>query len=412
MDAAVADLAAEARHELGRILRYWLDNAVDPRGGFIGFIDADGTPDPGAPRGAILTSRILWTFAAAYRRLGEAELRVMADRALNEVLGRFRDPEHGGVYWLIGPDGRPVDDRKHVYAQAFAVYALAEHHRATGHESSLEEAIGLFRLIEEHASDPGHGGYLESFDRDWRPRDDDRLSDVDLAVPRSENAHLHLLEAYTTLVHAWRDPAVIDRLRALTLVFLDRIVDREAGHTRPFFDRYWTARSTVVSFGHDIETAWLLRAAARALGEPGFSDRTTEVALRLAGSVLEDGLDPAGGVYYEVSESGVVDRDKEWWTQAEAVVGFIDAYQATGRAEFLAAAQSTWRFITAHVVDHEGGEWSRRVSRDGSVRAPLEKVGPWKGPYHNARACLEVMERAGMPGEGLRGTPGEGLPPQ
>jgi mannobiose 2-epimerase len=395
-DAVIGSLEREMRHELTRrVLPFWSRRAVDDvHGGFIGYMGPDGVAKPEAPRGGILNARILWSFSAAFRVLGDPGLRTMADRAAGFVARHFLDPEHGGLYWMIEPTGRPVDDRKHVYAQAFGVYAWAEHYRATGSGDSLERARSLFGLIEEHARDGAHGGYHEAFHRDWAPMEDVRLSERDLDTQKSENTHLHLLEAYTTLHRVWPDPAVTDRLAALVELFLDRIIDSGAGHVRPFFDRDWTVRSTAVSFGHDIETSWLLADAADALGDPGLSARVADSSRRLAETVLGEGVDPLGGVFYEVDEAGTVDREKEWWTQAEAIVGFLHAYQATARRDFLGAAWDTWVFIKTHLLDQRHGEWHRRTGRDGTPQPQHEIVGPWKGPYHATRACLEVMERS------------------
>lgn len=394
--ATVEALERETRDELTRrILPWWSEHAVDREGGgFFGCIGPDGRPDAAAPRGGILNARILWAFSAAYRALGDEPLRALADRAAGVIRERFLDPEHGGLHWSVDARGTPVDDRKHIYAQAFGVYALAEHHRATGSEKSLGAAIDLFRLIEEHGHDATHGGYLEAFDRRWRPLADRRLGATDLNAPKSENTHLHLLEACTTLLRAWRDPLLETRLRELVGLFTDRIVDRGSGHVLLFFDRDWTPLSRTVSFGHDIETSWLLEDAADAMGDAAVEVGARPVSLLLADTVLREGLDPDGGVFYEVAPDGTVDEAKEWWTQAESVVGFLAAYQATDRPELLAAAASTWEFIERRVLDHRNGEWYRRVDRDGSPQPQHEKAGPWKGPYHNSRMCLQVMERA------------------
>jgi mannobiose 2-epimerase len=394
--ATVGALAREMQAELvGRILPYWSERAVDRAGGgFFGYIGPDGAPDLDAPRGAILNSRILWTFSAAFRFLRDPSLRAPADRAADVLRSQFLDPAHGGVVWAVNRSGRAVDDRKHIYAQAFAVYGLAEHYRATGAEESLRGATSLFRLIEAHAHDDARGGYQEAFSRDWMPLEDARLGETDLNAPRSANTHLHLLEAYTTLLRAWPDPPLASRLRSVVELFLDRIVNRASGHLWPFFDAAWTPRSEIVSYGHDIEASWLLSEATAVLDDPGLSARASQVALLLADAVFKEGLDPMGGVFYLADPAGSVDREKEWWTQAEAIVGFLNAYQQTGRSEFLAAAWDTWVFIKAHMLDHHHGEWYRRVGRDGTPQPQHEKVGPWKCPYHNARACLEVMRRA------------------
>lgn len=395
-NATLQQMEREMRSELtGRILPFWGGRVADrERGGFFGFIGPDGKPDPEAPRGAILNSRILWAFAAAFQALRDPGLAALARRAAEGIRNQFLDGTHGGVYWMVASSGGPVDDRKHIYAQAFAVYGLAEHFRATGEKESLADATALFRLIETHAYAGEGRGYREAFSRDWRALDDVRLGETDLNAPRSANTHLHLLEAYTTLLGAWPDPLLDSRLRSLVELFLDRIMDRTTGHLRPFFDESWVPCSRVVSYGHDIEASWLLTDAAAVLDDAALIARTRQAALLMAESVLKEGLDPMGGVFYTADPSGGVDKGKEWWTQAEAVVGFLNAYQETQRPDFLEAARDTWGFIQAHVLDHEHGEWYRRVDREGTPQPGNEIVGPWKCPYHNARACLEVMRRA------------------
>ena len=294
---------------------------------------------------------------------------------------------------MIDADGRPIDDRKHVYAQAFAIYALAEHFRATDDRRSLDAAIAIFWLVEAHAHDPVRGGYEEAFSRDWKRLDDVRLSDVDANERRSTNTHLHLVEAYTTLYEAWPDARLRARLESLLEIFLAHLIAPDGSHVIAFLSESWEPRSTRISFGHDIETSWLLMDAARALGNPALAERVRAAAMRLAEAVLRDGVDRTEGGIYDASDGGRIDTDKEWWLQAEAIVGFLAAYQDSDQSAFLYAATGAWEFIRAHMLDRRNGEWRRRVSRDGSESRGGEKVGPWKCPYHNARACLEVMRR-------------------
>ena len=199
--AVLAALRVELRDELTmRILPYWMRDAVDrARGGFVGRIDASGDPVPNAPKGGVLNARILWTFSAAHRALRAPEYAAMAERAVVYFTSHFFDPLFGGVFWMADADGRPLDERKYVYAQAFAIYALAEHHRASGAAASLRNAVSVFRLVDRHAHDPVNGGYHEAFTRDWRRLADVRLSAQDVNAPRSMNAHLHLLASYTAL---------------------------------------------------------------------------------------------------------------------------------------------------------------------------------------------------------------------
>jgi mannobiose 2-epimerase len=391
-DVCLRGLRDEMRTELTeRILPFWMNAASDRRhGGVIGLIVEDGTTDPEAPKGAILHARVLWTFSAAYRALGDERYRRTADGAASHFRKHFVDPTSGGVFWMIDARGRPLDERKHIYAQAFAIYALAEHARATGDPHSLDTAIALFRLIDGHAFDAERVGYEECFSRDWTLLDDVRLSDQDLNERRSMNTHLHLLEAYTALHAVWPDVQLAARLRMLLELFLDRIIAPGGDHVVGFFTERWEPRSSKVSFGHDIETSWLLVEAARAIGDPGLTERVRAAALALAAAVRECGVDAEHGGLFHERDGDHLDTDKEWWPQAEAIVGFVAAYQASGDERFLDAAVSTWRFVVRHLVDRRHGEWYRRVSRSGDRSRGGEKVGPWKCPYHNSRACLEV----------------------
>jgi len=388
-------LRSEMRDELvSRILPFWMQQAADRRfGGVCGLISEDGVRDDDAPKGCILHARVLWTFSAAYRAFGDEAYRAAAERSAVHFAAHFVDPTFGGVFWMVDARGRPIDERKHVYAQAFAIYALVEHFRATDDERSLQAAIAVFELVDAHAYDARLGGYEEAFSREWTLLDDVRLSEQDLNERKSMNTHLHLLEAFTPLYAVWPDAGLRARIVSLVELFLDTIIAPAGDHVIGFFAADWTPRSTRVSYGHDIETSWLLMEAAHALGDPGLIERAENAAAKLASAVLDHGFDRELGGLYDERDGEHLDTDKEWWPQAEAIVGFLNAYQHTGRADFLNAASSTWRFTRAHLFDRRNGEWYRRVSRDGSVSRGGEKVGPWKCPYHNARACLEVIAR-------------------
>jgi mannobiose 2-epimerase len=391
----LARLAAEAGRELTEhLLPYWATRALDERhGGFVGRIDGYDRPVPDAPKGAVLNARILWTFAAAARALDDVAYRGLAGRAFAYLCDHFADGDHGGVYWTLRADGTPLDPKKQVYAQAFAIYALAEYVRLGTNEKALAWAQELFRLLEARAADPEHGGYFEAFSRAWGPLGDVRLSEKDEAAPKSMNTHLHVLEAYTALYRVWPDAGLAAALRTLVELFLDRIVDAATGHLRCFFAAGWTPVSRLVSFGHDIEASWLLDEAADATADPELQARVRAVSVRLARVTLDEGVDADGGLLYEVTSDGHLDDDKHWWPQAEAAVGFLNAYGHTEDPAFAEAALRAGVFIRAHVVDRAGGEWFARLSRGGVPYRGEDKVGPWKCPYHNARACLEVMGR-------------------
>lgn len=390
----------------GNILPFWLRHAIDAeRGGFHGTVHADLSVDRDAERGMLLAARILWTFSAAARAYPEPEYRRMADHAA-AALRSFRDARHGGYFWAAQPDGRITRDRKQVYGQAFAIYALAEHFALTGDLAVRDEALGVLRLLERQARDRAGGGYWEAFGRAWETIDDVRLSEVDLNAPKSQNTLLHVLEAYTALLRVCPQEEVREALQRLVEVMIERVYDARGGHLGLFFTAEWRPFTDRVSYGHDIEAAWLLVEAAEAVGDVPLRARVEAVAVRLAETTLREGVDAAGAVMNEGGPRGADQLEREWWPQAEAVVGFLCAAQLTGRAEFVAAAWRAWRFITTHVVDPRDGEWFRRIDAQGRVVPGVPKISFWKCPYHNGRACLEAVRRLHALEAGGLGAPG------
>ena len=390
-------LQSEMTRELKEnILPYWIRHAPDPeRGGFHGHLTHRNEVVPGAGRGAVLNARILWTFSAAWRRYGNREYADMAKRALDTLTERFLDRERGGVFWELDPDGRIRSARKQIYALAFTIYGLAEYHLASGDRGALEEARSMFRLIEQRALDRRRNGYIEAFGREWSPLEDMRLSEKDANESKTMNTHLHLLEAYTLLCRVWRDPEPLQALENLIRLFVDRFTDPESGHLHLFFDDAWNLRSTTVSYGHDIECSWLLTEAAEVHGSAGLKKQAGDAGLRIAGAALE-GLGKDGGLAYEYHPgTGRLDTERHWWPQAEAVVGFFNAFQLSGDHRFLYRAEGSWDYIREHLVDRHYGEWFWSVSADGTPQTENEKAGFWKCPYHNGRACMEIDRRIG-----------------
>ncbi|MCX7681070.1 MAG: AGE family epimerase/isomerase [Anaerolineae bacterium] len=376
------------------ILPFWIAHTVDrERGGFYGSITNALVVDREAPRGALLTSRILWTYSAAYRRYHALEYLEMARWAYHDLMTRFWDAEYGGLYWMADACGRPLRMRKQVYGQAFGIYALSEYARATGDEEALHQAIALFRVLEDHSHDPENRGYFEAYTRDWQLETDLRLSDVDLNEKKSMNTHLHVMEAYTNLLRVWDDALLRARQAELIEIMMERIVNPHTGHLILFFDECWRPRSDHISFGHDIEASWLLVEAAEVAGEHRLIEATRPLAVRIAQAVYEEALAADGGLLYEATPAGIIQSQTEWWPQAEAVVGFLNAYHISGEPHFLNAALRCWDYIEEHLVDRQYGEWFRAVNRDGTVREHELKVSFWKCPYHNGRACLEMIQR-------------------
>lgn len=421
---AAKALAGQVRKELiENILPFWMEKMCAPSGGLLGRISGDGQPDPSAPVGGIMTARVLWTFASAYRVLG-AEGSVapeilqgymdMAMRAKRLIIDRFYDKEYGGTFWSLDADLSPEDTKKQIYAIAFAIYGLAELYRACGDSEALEYAVKLFRAIEDHSFDSVQDGYFEAFTRDWKPIEDMRLSDKDANESKTMNTHLHVLEAYTCLFRVWKDHLLESRLRGLILVFEKYILGSD-GHLKLFFDDSWNCGYGIVSYGHDIEASWLLHEAALVLGDDSVLSRVEALVPKIVKAASE-GFTHEGGMIYEKTEGEAhggrgercdegcgkgpedtgaeVDADRHWWVQAESVVGYFNFWEHFGQPDGLENAIMCWEFIKDNIIDKDGGEWFWSLRADGSVNREDDKAGFWKCPYHNGRMCMEVMEHS------------------
>lgn len=382
-------MAAEIKQELtGRIIPFWIGLRDDVNGGFIGQVDYDLTRHPEADKGCILNSRILWFFSETYRALGDPALLDCADHAY-AMLIRMTDDQNGGVYWSMHADGTPADTTKHTYNQAFAIYALSAYYRATGKKEALDRADALFDVIETHCCDAG--GYLEAFTADWRPESNEKLSENGVMASRTMNTLLHVLEGYTGLYEAGREERVRARLVYMLNLWDRYIYNPERQRQEVFFDAEYNTLIDLHSFGHDIETSWLADHTLDVIRDAELTARIRPKLLSMAEHTLRAACTDHG--FANESENGVIDTKRIWWVQAEALLGFLNAWQHTGEDRYREAALSQWRYIRDVQTDHRpGSEWFWYVNEDGT---PGDKpiVEPWKCPYHNGRMALEVIKR-------------------
>ena len=377
------------------ILRFWIERMQDEEhGGFYGRIDNNNVLYADADKGAILNARILWTFSAAYRVLGKSEYLKIATRAKRYFIDHFIDPEYGGVYWSLDYKGQPKDTKKQFYAIGFAIYGLSEYARATNDQEALEQAINLYRCVEEHALDKEYNGYIEAMTRNWQPIDDIRLSEYDANYPKSQNTHLHIIEPYANLYRVWPSKELEASLRNIIGIFTDRILNPETHHLDLFFEMDWTrGAGQLESYGHDIECSWLMHEAALVLGDQKVLNKV-EPIVQIVAKASEKGLNPDGSMIHEANlTAGTKDDDLHWWVQAEAVVGFYNIYQHFHDEAALEKALRCWQYIKENLIDYQHGEWYWSRHRDGSLNTVDDKAGFWKCPYHNGRMCLEMIER-------------------
>jgi mannobiose 2-epimerase len=383
-------LSLAAGRELhGRILPFWLAMKDSERGGFFGAALGRDHPLREAEKGAVLHARILWMFSTAFAHRPHPAYLDAARHAYAFLSKRLIDSSSGGVFLTVTADGAPADTRKHLYAQAFAIYGLAAYHGAEGDPSALDLARTLWALVETRASHP-QGGYREAFTRDWLPASNDLMGCVDAV--QSFNTHLHLLEACGALWSVWPDPALGSRLESLMDLLIGEMLDRRRSTFRQFFDADGAPLDEGLSFGHDIEASWLIRQIAQNVS-PALAQRAHSALRGVAGAVLNEALTAGGAVRSGMTPAGHPDRRRHWWVQAEALVGFLDAFEWSGDHRYLSATEAVWRYIQRRMIDAAGGEWRSLVDPWRPIQKRGQLAHLWKCPYHNGRACLEIMDR-------------------
>lgn len=380
--------------ELRYILDYWADVVFDQQNNiFYGQVNEHNIPNGTAPRGVVMYARILWAFSAAFKFTHDPRDEKMALYAYTGLTRLFRDDKYGGVYWMVDAGGNPLEKKKQIYAQAFVIYGLTEYYSITNNREVLDEAIRLYRLIEEYSFDPEHGGYFEAFNNDWSMATDLRLSEKDDNACKTLNTHLHIMEAYVNLYRMWPDMQLASAIRRLIGLFDLHFIHKSTSHLVLFFNETWLPTSTVISYGHDIEASWLLCEAAAVLDDTLLIKYTEGIAPFIVDAALE-GWEMEGGLNYEyISDTNHLVNEKHWWVQAEAVVGLLNVWQITGYDHYKELFEDSWAFIIQHIIDHQNGEWFWGLNADGTVMQGQDKAGIWKCPYHNTRCILEIMKR-------------------
>ena len=384
------------------ILPFWLKMQDMENGGYYGQMKGDGTIVKDANKGGILNARILWSFSAAYRVLGNPEYLQAATRAKDYFVEHFIDPIYGGTYWELDYKGNPLDTKKQFYAIGFAIYGLSEYARATGDREALNLALSLFNVIEEHSLDQVYNGYIEACTREWGTIADMRLSELDANYPKSQNTHLHIIEPYTNLYQCMKElPEAPDEmrhvecaLRNLIDIFCDHILNPHTSHLDLFFENDWTrGAGHLESYGHDIECSWLMHEAALVLADEEVLRKVEPIVRRVA-KASEKGLNADGSMTHEANlDTGYVDADRHWWVQAEAVVGFYNIYQYFHDEDAMEKTLACWQYIKENLIDEELGEWFWSRDPEGNINRHDDHAGFWKCPYHNSRMCLELLQR-------------------
>ena len=378
-------------HLLNDIIPFWKNLRDDEFGGYYGYMDYNLKLDKKAVKGCILNSRITWFFANAYTLLKDESLLEEAKHGFAFMKEHCMDKENGGIFWSMKYDGTPEDTTKHTYNQAFSIYALSSYYEATHDEEALVMAKELFHIIETKCTD--EIGYKEAFDKEFHEVENDKLSENGVIAEKTMNTLLHVFEAYTELYRVAKLPEVKERLEWIMDTFADKVYNPKLHRQEVFFDRNMNTILDLHSYGHDIETAWLMDRGVEVLGEKKYEEKMTPITKDLTAEIYKVAFD--GHSLANECEKGVVNVHRIWWVQAETVIGFLNGWQKDpSRTEYLEAAKSEWQFIKDHVMDkRQGSEWFWEVDPSGKPYEGRPIVEPWKCPYHNGRMCFEVIRR-------------------
>lgn len=378
------------------IVPFWLRCIDEDCGGYLFNHDERGVWKGPADKHVIPHARTCWFFSRLAAR-GDAPPAALsaARHGYRFLRDRLWDSQHGGFFWILDSAGeRPVDDDKRLIAQTFGLYAVSEFAAASRDETALAMTTEVLDVLERRFHDPRHGGYRSQTTRAWQVPGDKPASWVHKTV----NDHLHVLEALSRVVVGTRDSLATKRLVELIVILTGSVVRKTMGAVTDRHRADWTplvdARNAFVSYGHDLESVWLVLEACAVVGLP--QALVIDWARTLADYTCTWGVDRRrGGIYLAGPVGGPAhSREKVWWVQAEVLVGFLCLYRVTGEQRYAEAYLRILDWIEQHHVDWTHGDWHAVVGRS---RISSDKAGVWKSPYHNGRAmmmCLELVNPA------------------
>jgi len=402
--APLQEHARSYRQQLAdHILPYWLETVDATNGGYLLSDDAVKGRTMPKEKALVTQARMVWTFAHVARKLGGTranpavarEQYLKAARSGYEfLLNHFQDHEQGGYFWKTSLAGTPVNERKILYGESFVIYAFVEYYRATGEHEALRHALDLYHVIQERAHDRRNGGWTEHFTRDWKPLAfRDPAGEVEVAGWKSANTHLHLMEALAELAEASGDAVVKKSLtEALDInrrYFYTRDPARSCFHRQPDWSEVTDPRSAGLSYGHNVEFAWLMRRAQEVLKEkPAWDHFYAHV-----NHALKYGYDhERGGLYSRGSDNQpATDTTKVWWVEAEMMAALTDALRHKDNAEYRVALDKLIHFVNTWQADPRDGVWVDTVTADGKPKSSGKAHG-WKANYHDVRALVKFCD--------------------
>jgi cellobiose epimerase len=380
-----------------KIMPYWHDTTLDRTNG--GYILCDDVCEkrPATEKQIVTQSRLIWTFSHVHLkgyRTAERNYLKAAEHGYGFLIDKFIDKSNGGYFWSTHLSGEVLNDRKILYGQAFVLFGLVEYYRASGDEEALSHAIGLYSDLQEHAYDRKNGGWIEHFTCEWKPiLEPTPGTVVEVAGYKSSNAHLHLMEALTELYEVTHDNAVkqsLDEvLRLNSTYFYPKVAGRSCLHRQSDWKEATDPKSSGLSYGHNVEFAWLMIGAQKVLGVP----LAWEHFYALLNHALKYGYDNKRGGLYSWGEDDrpALLTDKVWWAQAEMLAALTEALKHNPSAEYEIALKKLLDFVANFMADPSDGVWVEAVTTKGKLKNAA-KAHNWKANYHDVRAMVKFVE--------------------
>lgn len=413
------DIAAHMETVLKeQMLSKWYPLVVDSvDGGYLTDFNYRWEPVPPQTKMIVTQARHIWTTSRAAEFTGDTSIYLpLAAHGYRFLRDHMWDQEYGGFYNLVNKQGEVIPEndgqiRKLAYGNAFAIYGLAAYYRVSGNQEALHLAQEGFQWLEDHSHDSQYGGYFQFLQRDGEPF----YNGFGGTPPKDQNSSIHLLEAFTELYQVWPDALVRKRLAEMLILVRDTMV-HPRGYLQLFFQRDWTPISyrdssaavrqahynlDHVSFGHDIETAYLMLEASHVLGSE--NDTTTlRIGRQMVDHALENGWDAKMGGFYDrgyyfpgADTLTIIQDTKNWWAQAEGLNSLLlmsDLFPSDPR-DYYQHFQTQWRYVTTNLIDHRYGGWfAGGIDKEPDMRK-AKKSQIWKGAYHTTRAMVNCIQR-------------------
>lgn len=401
------------QHLFEELLPFWATRGVDKEyGGYLTYFDKDGNPTGETVKTLICQLRMIFTYSSIHRANldPDGKFLEMAQQGVDFVLAHFWDEKHGGWLWTAERDGTPIDRSKIMYGQSFGVYSMSEYAMASGDKRGLDMAVETFNTIKVKAADVEWGGCGEFFEEDWRPK----APGVYGGDRKGYDVHMHLMEAYTNLYEATGEHKHREETQRIVNLLFNRVIHPEYGTGVAQFAFDWTPLRAILfrnvwgadrdveedegrplnntSFGHNVEFAWLLKHTIDILGLN--VDDYKERLRKLYDHCVAWGIDwERGGVYCEGPHDGPArERNKEFWQQAECLIGFADAYLVFGEQKYWDAYENIHRFVQDVMINHSVGEWWPLFDENNTLLW-THMAHAWKINYHTVRSAIQTERR-------------------